>query len=255
MKKIYFVSDAHFGSLLIQQPHEQEKKMLRWLDSIRNDAAELFLMGDIFDFWYEYKKVVPKGFVRVLGKLAELSDSGIPIHFFTGNHDMWTFGYLEQEIGCIVHRTPEIIERNGKQFYLAHGDRLGDHSIGVKLIQAIFHNRTCQRLFGWLPPRLGISFGLRWSRSNRLKPARKGYASFLGENREILIQYAKKVSEQMQLDYFVFGHRHIPLDMKINSTTKVIILGDWISHFTYGVFDGETFSLEFFEPQQKIKKN
>jgi len=251
MKKIYFVSDAHFGSLLIQNAHEQEKKLVRWLDFISNDASELFLMGDIFDFWYEYHTVIPKGFVRVLGKLAELSDNGLPIHFFTGNHDMWTFGYLEQEIGCIVHRSPEMIERNGKQFFLAHGDRLGEHSLGVKVIQAIFHNRMCQQLFGWIPPRLGLSFGLRWSRSNRLKPARKGYDSFLGEERETLIQFAKKMAEQTNPDYFVFGHRHIPLDLKINAKSHVIILGDWITHFTYGVFDGENLSIEYFEPQQE----
>ncbi|MBB3188547.1 UDP-2,3-diacylglucosamine diphosphatase [Microbacter margulisiae] len=251
-KKIYFASDAHFGSLLVKDPHEQERKMVRWLDSIRTDADEIFLMGDIFDFWFEYKKVVPKGFVRILGKLADLTDAGIKIHFFTGNHDIWTFGYLEEEIGLIVHHKPEIIERNGKHFFLAHGDRLGDHSLGVRIIQSIFHNRLCQFLFRLLPPRLGLNFGLVWSKSNRLKPKRNGYASFLGENKEILVRFAKEVATTEHIDFFVFGHRHIILDLIIKPNCRVCILGDWITHFSYGVFDGTHFSIEYFEPESNL---
>lgn len=249
MKKIYFVSDAHFGSLLVKNPHEQERKMVRWLEYIRDDAAELFLLGDIFDFWFEYKKVVPKGFVRVLGKLAELSDAGVKIHFFTGNHDMWTFGYLEQEIGLIVHRNPDIVERNGKRFFLAHGDRLGDHSLSVKIIQTIFHNRLCQRLFALLPPRLGLEFGFAWSRANRLKPKRNFYSKFLGEDKEILVRFAKNYPGSDHIDFFVFGHRHIVLDLMLKNNSRICILGDWITHFSYAVFDGSDFLLEYFEPE------
>ena len=253
VKKIYFVSDAHFGSLLAKDAHEQERKMVRWLDSIRDDADELFLLGDLFDFWFEYKTVVPKGFVRFLGKLAELSDAGVKIHFFTGNHDIWTFGYLEQEIGLTVHRKPEIIERNGKRFFLAHGDRLGDHSMSVRVIQAIFHNRFCQRLFELLPPRLGLGFGLAWSRSNRLKPARRGYAKFLGEDKETLVRFAKGYPESGNIDFFMFGHRHIVLDLMLKNSSHIYILGDWITHFSYAVFDGVTVSLEYFETETYTK--
>jgi UDP-2,3-diacylglucosamine hydrolase len=221
--------------------------MVRWLDSIKADAGELYLMGDIFDFWFEYKNVVPKGFVRVLGKLAELSDAGVKIHFFTGNHDIWTFGYLEREIGLTVHREPQILSIGNKRFYLAHGDRLGEHSAGVRVIQAVFHNRLCQILFSMLPSSWAMKFGLGWSKSNRRKPHRSIYAEYLGEDRENLVRYAKSYPREQQVDIFVFGHRHILLDLMLGNGSRVCILGDWFVQFTYGVFDGEEFYLEYFE--------
>jgi UDP-2,3-diacylglucosamine hydrolase len=249
IKKIYFVSDAHLGSKLIKNAHEHEMKLVRWLDVIKNDAAELYLLGDIFDFWFEYKTVVPKGFTRFLGKLGELSDAGIKVHFFTGNHDIWTFGYLEQEIGLAVHRHPEVIEMGGKRFYLAHGDRLGDHSLGVKLIQSIFHNHICQKLFSYIPPRLGMGFGLAWSKSNRVKSKRNVYTKYMGEDKECLVRYAKSYPEAEHIDIFVFGHRHILLDLMLKNNSRVCIIGDWFMQFTYGVFDGNDFCMEYFEDE------
>jgi len=247
VKKIYFASDAHLGSKLIENPHEHEMKLVRWLDFIKADASEVYLLGDIFDFWYEYKTVVPKGFTRFLGKLGELSDAGIKIHFFTGNHDIWTFGYLQKEIGLTVHRHPEIVVMGDKRFYLAHGDRLGDHSLSVRFIQAVFHNRVCQILFSYVPPRIGLGFGLGWSKSNRIKPKRNEYAEYLGEDNEVLVRYAKAYPESEEIDIFVFGHRHILLDLMLKNGSRVCIIGDWFMQFTYGVFDGENFFLENFE--------
>jgi len=247
VKKIYFVSDAHLGALWIRDSHEQEQTLVRWLESIRADASEIFLMGDMFDFWFEYKTVVPKGYVRFLGKLAELAEAGIAIHFFAGNHDIWTFGYLEQETGLMVHPVPEIIERNGKRFFLAHGDGLGRHPLSVRIIRWIFHNRTCQTLFSWLPPRLGMRFGFAWSKANRKNHRRRKYADYLGEDNETLVQFAKSFPENEKIDYFIFGHRHILLDLVLKNGSRVCILGDWFETFSYGVFDGSDFVLELFD--------
>jgi Uncharacterized protein conserved in bacteria len=249
VKRIYFVSDAHLGSRLVKNPREHEKKLVRWLDSIKDDAEALYLLGDMFDFWFEYKTVVPKGFTRFLGKLGELSDKGIKIHYFTGNHDMWTFGYLEQEIGLTVHRRPEIVDWNGKRLYLAHGDRLGDHSKSVMLIQTIFHNKICQKLFSYVPPRLGLGFGLGWSKSNRQKPKRNDYAGYLGEDKECLVRYVKAFPESAKVDIFVFGHRHILLDLMLKNDSRVCIIGDWFTQFTYGIFEDGEFYLEHFEAE------
>lgn len=247
MKRIYFVSDAHLGSQLVTDPKAHEQKLVRWLDLIKEDASELYLLGDIFDFWFEYKTVVPKGFTRFLGKLGELSDKGIAIHYFTGNHDMWTFGYLEKEIGLTVHYQPQIVEWCGKKLFLAHGDRLGDHSLSVKFIQAIFHNKFCQRLFACIPPGIGLSFGLGWSKSNRTKPKRKEYGGYLGEDRECLVKFAKAYSENEKIDFFIFGHRHILLDLMLKNESRICILGDWYTQFTYGVFEDGNFYLDHFE--------
>jgi len=249
VKPIYFVSDAHLGSRLVKNPREHELKLVRWLDSIKENASELYLLGDMFDFWYEYKTVVPKGFTRFLGKLGELSDRGVKIHYFTGNHDMWTFGYLEQEIGLTVHREPEIVEWSGKRLYLAHGDRLGDHSLIVNIIQAIFHNKICQKLFTYVPPRLGLGFGLGWSKSNRKKPKRDDYAEYLGEDKECLVRYAKAFPESEKIDLFVFGHRHILLDLMLKNDSRVCIIGDWYTQFTYGIFEDGNFYLDHFEAE------
>lgn len=242
---IYFISDAHLGSRLVQNPHEHEMRLVRWLDKVKIDAEIIFLMGDMFDFWFEYKTVVPKGFVRFLGKLAELSDSGVEIHFFAGNHDLWTFGYLRDEVGLIVHTSPEEMEIKGKKFFLAHGDGLYTEESGFKIIRKIFHSRIAQKLFRLLPPQIGQNFGYAWSKSNRKKILHLEN-KYEGEENEFLVKYAKKYTAIHQVDYLVFGHRHIELNLQITPKATVIILGDFVGIFSYGVFDGKNFFLENF---------
>lgn len=244
VKRTYFLSDAHLGSLVISNRKEQEQKLCRFLDSIRNDASSIYFLGDMFDFWFEYRTVVPKGFTRFLGKVAELSDAGIDIHFFPGNHDMWTFGYLREELGIVVHEKPCEITIQGKKFFLAHGDGLNEKGVGVFLIQRIFRSKICQFLFRLFPPYLGIKFGYGWSRHNRMG---ENTARYYGEEHEWLVQYAKQYSETHTINYFIFGHRHILLDLLLRDRNHVIILGDWITLFSYAVFDGERLELLQYE--------
>ena len=240
---IYFVSDAHLGSRIVSNPREHEMRLVNWLDKVKKDAEAIFMLGDMFDFWFEYKTVMPKGYVRFLGKLAELVDSGIEIHFFTGNHDIWTFGYLENEVGLIVHRKPQTFELKGKKFYMAHGDGLYTEEKGFGLIRKIFHSRTCQKLFRLLPPEIGQNFGYAWSESNRKKIMHLDN-KFLGEDREPLVLFAKKYSETHDVDFMIFGHRHIELNLELKNKSRVVILGDFIGIFSFGVFDGENLWLE-----------
>ena len=242
---IYFISDAHLGSRIVTNPREHEMRLVNWLDKVKKDAEAIFMLGDMFDFWFEYKTVMPKGYVRFLGKLAELVDSGIEIHFFTGNHDIWTFGYLENEVGLIVHRKPQTFELQGKKFYMAHGDGLYSEEKGFGIIRKIFHSRTCQKLFRLLPPEIGQNFGYAWSESNRKKIMHLDN-KFLGEENETLVAFAKKYSELHDVDYLIFGHRHIELNLELKNKSRVVILGDFIGIFSYGVFDGENFRLESF---------
>lgn len=244
---IYFISDAHLGSRIVTNPREHEMRLVNWLDKVKKDAEAIFMLGDMFDFWFEYKTVMPKGYVRFLGKLAELVDSGIEIHFFTGNHDIWTFGYLENEVGLIVHRKPQTFELQGKKFYLAHGDGLYTEEKGFGLIRKIFHSRTCQKLFRLLPPEIGQNFGYAWSESNRKKIMHLDN-KFQGEENETLVAFAKKYSELHDVDYLIFGHRHIELNLELKNKSRVVILGDFIGIFSYGVFDGENLWLETDEP-------
>ena len=249
-KNIYFVSDFHLGIPNHTSSLEREKLLVKWLDNVRTDAAEIFLMGDVFDFWFEYKTVIPKGFVRLMGKLVEITDSGIPVHLFRGNHDLWTFDYLEKEIGIKLHRKPVIREIMGKTFYLAHGDGLGPGDISYKFLKAIFEFRPNQLLFSWLHPDIGAWMGNYFSRRSRLaKMSRTGREepSFDKEG-EMLYNHAREMAETYpHVDYFVFGHRHMPVMMEINAKATLVILGDWISHFSYGVFEEGIFRLERFE--------
>ena len=244
--KIYFASDFHLGVPTYEKSLEREKKVIRWLDSIKEDAAELYLMGDVFDFWFEYKTVVPKGHVRLLGKLGELSDSGIKLHYFTGNHDMWTFDYLEKEINVTIYRSP--IERNysGKDFYIGHGDGLGPGDHGYKFIKTIFASKICQWLFARLHPNFGIGIANYFSRKSRIATGTTDEV-FRGEEKEWLVIYSKEILAKKYFDYLIFGHRHLPLDITINTKSRYINLGDWIQYFTYGVFDGKDFELKKFE--------
>ncbi len=244
-KKIYFMSDAHLGSRVIPDNRAHEKKVVAWLDFIKKDASALFLMGDIFDFWFEYRMVVPKGYTRFLGKLSEMADSGIEIHFFTGNHDLWTFGYLENEIGMKVHYKPVTLTLGSKKFFLAHGDGLDPDDKGFHLLRKLFHSKFAQRLFRAFPPSLGQELGYRWSAHNRKVILNEDNA-YQGENNESMVHFAKKYAQTHDVDFMIFGHRHIPLDLQLVDNKRVIILGDFVSFFSYGVFDGEDFSLNFY---------
>lgn len=240
-KKIYFASDFHLGVPTYEKSLEREHKIVKWLESIRSDAEELYLLGDVFDFWFEYKTVVPRGYVRLLGKLAELSDAGIKIHYFTGNHDMWTFDYLEKELNFTIYRAPIEKTYNGKSFFIGHGDGLGPGDHGYKFIKKVFASKICQWLFARLHPNFGLGIANYLSKKSRIATGTTD-EKFLGEENEWLVIYSKEILEKKHYDYLIFGHRHLPLDIKIENS-RYINLGEWIQYFTYGVFDGEEFEL------------
>ncbi|HMQ49630.1 MAG TPA: UDP-2,3-diacylglucosamine diphosphatase [Saprospiraceae bacterium] len=245
MKKTYFASDFHLGIDARLSSQDRERQIVRWLDRISSEAEALYLVGDLFDFWFEYKKVVPKGYIRLLGKLAELRDNGLPIYFFTGNHDMWMFDYLEKELGIPTFRQPVVHEIAGKTFFIGHGDGLGPGDHGYKLIKKIFANPLCQWLFERLHPNFGIALAHFWSGKSREATE---VAGFLGADKEWLIAYANRKLDQVAADYFIFGHRHLPIDFTLkNSRSRYINLGEWLHHNSYAVFDGKNLSIEFFE--------
>lgn len=245
-KKIYFASDFHLGIPNAEKSLEREKKIVRWLDICKKDADEIFLLGDIFDFWFEYKTVIPRGYTRLLGKISEITDSGIPVHVFTGNHDMWIFDYLPKETGVQLYREPITREWNGKKYYIGHGDGLGPGDHGYKFIKKVFSNKICQWLFARFHPNFGIGMANFWSRTSR-KSHYENDQVFLGEDKEWLAIYSKEILEKEFYDYFVFGHRHIPLNIDLGKNSRYINLGDWISHFTYGVVDGGEMVIKKFE--------
>lgn len=246
---IYFASDFHLGIPDYENSLKREKKLIRWLNSICNDASAIFLMGDIFDFWMEYKTVIPKGFTRLLGKLAELSDSGIEIHLFRGNHDIWAFNYLNKELGIQLHREPVIIKNREKTFYLSHGDGLGPGDLGYKCLKKVFEFKPNQWLFRWLHPDIGARLGLYFSKKSRLANIAKigKKEEMISHEKEMLFIFSKTEHEKHpEINYFVFGHRHFPFRYAFNENTELIILGDWIIHFSYAVFDGEKIELKQF---------
>ena len=220
----------------------REKLFVQWLDEIKSDTEAIYLVGDIFDFWFEYKKAVPKGYVRLLGKLAEISDSGIPIHIFTGNHDMWLFDYLEDEIKAHIYREPIEVSLKGKRFFIGHGDGLGPGDNGYKLIKKIFKNKLCQWLFERIHPNLGISIAQYWSKKSRIANGEKD-ESYHGE-KEWLTQFCKEKMKTIEVDYFIFGHRHLPLEVDLGSNTTYINLGEWVNYNSYAVFDGKKLELK-----------
>ena len=250
-KKVYFLSDVHLGSCAFDNDREREQKLVRWLTSIQDNASDIYLLGDIFDFWYEYKYVIPKGFVRLLGKLAELSDKGVKLHFFIGNHDIWVRDYFEKELGMNVYLYDTVQEINGKRFYLAHGHRTGYRPWIVKLMHYVFHAGWVRRLYNCIHPTINYWFGLKWSKNNRLHKHKQEEAEYLGEDKEFLVQFAKEYSKtHPEIDYFVFGHRHVMLDLMLSKTARVVYLGDWISHFSYAVFDEDGLRLEMYEEKE-----
>lgn len=266
MKNIYFISDAHLGSRAIEHRRTQERRLVNFLDMIKDKAEAVYMLGDMFDFWFEYKEVVPRGFTRFLGKISELTDNGVEIHYFTGNHDMWMDDYLVKECGVILHREPCAVEINDKIFYLAHGDGLDyrDHNWKTKFMFSCFHSKTLQKIAKCIHPHWFINFGLNWAKHSRMKRqngelngkgpgfenATKliGYDSapdngeepYQGEDKEGLVLYAKDyLKSHPEVNFFIFGHRHIELDLMLNRNSRLILLGEWITLFTYAVWDGE----------------
>ena len=245
-KKIYFASDQHFGAPTRALSFEREKKFVLWLDDIKSDAKALFLLGDLFDFWFEYKTVVPKGFVRVLGKLAEISDAGIPIYFFVGNHDLWMENYFRDELGFKIFRDTTEFDFAGKRFLIGHGDGKGPGDLGYKRMKKVFTNPVSKWFYRWLHPDLGVRLAQYLSVKNKLISG-EADVKFLGADNEWLVQYCKRKLQTKHYDYLVFGHRHLPLELELGNGATYINLGDWIGYFTYGVFDGETMKLKIFD--------
>ena len=246
-KRIYFASDFHLGVDANLTSVERERQLIRWLELIRDDALEIYILGDIFDFWFEYKTVVPKGNVRFQAKLAELTDAGIPVHFFAGNHDMWIFDYFEKELGVITHREPMVTTLLGKKFMLGHGDGLGPGDHGYKFIKKVFANPICQWLFERIHPNFGIGLANFWSQKS--KDSHMGTDKPKDISHEWLYQYCEsEIIRQPDIDFFIFGHRHLSIDYTLsNKKTRYINLGQWLFDNTYAVFDGTTLSIKFFE--------
>jgi UDP-2,3-diacylglucosamine hydrolase len=248
--KVYFASDFHLGIPDHDSSLKRERMLVEWLERSQSDCHELFLMGDVFDFWFEYRTVIPKGYVRLLGKLAEYTDKGIPVHLFTGNHDIWAFSYLHDEIGLILHRKPQIVTLGKKVFYLAHGDGLGPGDTGYKLLKKVFSNRINQWLFRWIHPDIGARIALYFSRKSRLANIVKEekMENPIRTEDEMLYHHSMEIlKDDPGIDYFIFGHRHMPTDHPLNDNTRLIILGDWLTNFTYAEFDGNELTLKKFD--------
>lgn len=243
--KIYFASDFHLGAPDYESSRKREDAVVRWLDEIKKDAAEIFLVGDLFDFWFEYKRAVPKGYVRLLGKIAELADSGIKIHLFTGNHDMWMFDYLPKELGVSLYRKPIRRDFQGKKFLIGHGDGLGPGDKGYKFIKKVFANSLSQWLFARLHPNFGIRLANFWSGKSR-NINREKDEEFLGEENEWLVIYSKEYLKKEHIDFFIFGHRHLPLDIKLAENSRYINLGEWMNYQTFAVFENGQLELKKF---------
>lgn len=244
-KKIYFISDFHLGAPDLKSSLERERKIIRWLDEVKKDAGAIYFLGDIFDFWFEYTYTIPKGFTRLLGKLAELSDAGIPMAVFTGNHDMWMFGYFPQELNIPVFHHPEVLQIGTTKFLIGHGDGLGPKDHIFKGLRWIFRNRFFQWIFSITPPVIGMGIAMKWSRSSRKHSKDDRY---YGE-KEALYIYCRDLERTQHHDYYIFGHRHLPLDLKVAENSRYLNIGDWLNYYSYAVFDGKSLSLKYFEKE------
>jgi UDP-2,3-diacylglucosamine hydrolase len=244
-KKIYFASDFHLGAPNEIDSKQRELRIIEWLEEIQHDAQEIFLVGDIFDFWFEYQHVAPKGYIRLLGKIAQLTDKGIPVHIHVGNHDMWMFGYLKKELGVSIHYQAEERDWNGIKFLIGHGDGLGPGDYGYKFLKKIFRNRFFQWCFARIHPNLGFSIATRMSLASR-KANHKKDTQYLGDENEWLVMYCKEVLQTNHYQYMIFGHRHLPIQKEISSGCFYFNLGDWITYSTYAVFNGEKLELKTF---------
>ncbi|MDR3269306.1 MAG: UDP-2,3-diacylglucosamine diphosphatase [Tannerella sp.] len=244
-QNIYFAADAHLGNRYAENPLEAEKKLVHWLDSIKEDALAVYFLGDMFDYWYEYKYVVPRGHVRFLGKIAELSDRGIEIHMFIGNHDIWMFDYLPQETGAIIHQGPLTVDLLGKRFFLAHGDEVGKHALSFRFLQAMFRNKVCQFLYAGIHPRWTFGFAKRWSLNSRKNGLERREKQ--DETREYLVDFAQEyLLTHPDIRFFIFGHRHVLLDTMLNQTSRLLIAGDWMYYFSYIRWDGNQLTIQRF---------
>ena len=243
--KLYFASDIHLGAINYATSREREDRLIRWLDMIKTDAAEIFLMGDVFDFWFEYKTVVPKGYIRFLGKVAELADSGIKIYFFKGNHDMWMFDYFTREFGAIIISDELEIERNGKKFYLHHGDGLGPGDRKYKILKKFFRSSLCQWLFARIHPNLGVGVANYWSSHSRI--ANEGKDEPKPGMHEWLVVFCQDLLKTQYFDYLIFGHRHKTMDVMITEKSRYVNLGEWVKTYSYAEFDGQELYLKYFE--------
>lgn len=253
-KRLYFASDFHLGAPNPATSRIREQTIVRWLETIRPDAQVIFLVGDIFDFWFEYKRAVPKGFVRLLGKLAELADAGIELVFFTGNHDMWMSDYFTHELGATIHRAPVryiVTDAVGdeRKLLVGHGDGLGPGDHVYKGLKKVFENPLAQWSFRQLHPDVGLRIANVWSRQSRISNAKKGEDVFKGEAEEWLFLYCQEVQKISPHDYYIFGHRHLPLDLKVLESSRYINLGEWVNQQTYGMFDGGKVELLVFEEE------
>ncbi len=242
--KIYFLSDIHLGAPYINEHVMHERRLVDFLESIKEEAKEIYFLGDVFDFWFEYKRVIPRGFVRFQAKVAELADSGVAVHFFAGNHDMWMFDYFQQELGVQVHYRPMVKKIGKRTLFLAHGEDLGSENRTFKALLRLFRTKWVQRMFSVLiHPNSAIRFARNWSMKSRRKNGEKESTAYLGEDKEHLVQFAKHYKGEEAIDYFIFGHRHIVLDLIIKKDSHVIILGDWLSHFSYALLENDHLSL------------
>jgi len=251
-KKIYFLSDFHFGAPDAITSLQREKRIVQFLESIKNEADQIFMVGDMFDFWFEYSTVVPRGYTRIFGKLAELTDSGIRIHFFVGNHDMWMKDYFQTELNIPVYFEPKTFDFNGKRFYIGHGDGLGPGDEGYKFLKKIFRNKICQWMFGIIPPAIGMGIANYFSRKSRAAAGNEP-EQFLGENNEWLLIYSKELLQKEHYDFFIFGHRHLPIDYPLSEKSRYINLGEWMNYNSYAVFDGVNMELKNYNPQNSKK--
>jgi len=245
-KNIYFASDFHLGSPSHKESRIREDRIVRWLTSIELTCSELFLMGDVFDFWFEYSTVIPKGYIRLQGKLAAMSDAGIKIYFFKGNHDMWVDDYFTKEMGIQIVSDELIINRSGKSFYLHHGDGLGPGDANYRVLRKIFRNPLCQWLFSVLPPKIGLGIANGWSQKSR-KVNVLVEEPFIGAENEWLAVYSREVLEKQHYDYFIYGHRHRPMIIDLGKNSQYYNTGEWFTYNSYVVFDGEELRLEYFE--------
>jgi UDP-2,3-diacylglucosamine hydrolase len=251
-KKIFFASDFHLGVPTHEQSIERERRIVRWLDSIKQEAHSIYLMGDIFDFWFEYKHAIPKGFIRLQGKLAEITDSGIPVIFFTGNHDMWMFDYFTKELNIPVYRHPIELEislptgqAGSQKLLIGHGDGLGPGDGSYKILKWFFNSGVCQWLFARIHPNLGIGIAHYWSRKSRISNIRRE-EKFQGEENEFLLTYCKELEKKDHHDFYIFGHRHLPLDLKVSENSRYVNLGEWVHFNTFAEYDGKQISLKTF---------
>ena len=245
-EKIYFASDFHLGVPTHDISLVRERKIVAWLDSIKGDAYAVYLLGDIFDFWFEYKHTIPKGFIRLQGKLAELRDAGVLIYFFTGNHDMWLFDYFPKELGIPIYREPISINTGKHALIVGHGDGLGPGETSYKILKKFFAGRVCQWLFARIHPNLGMSIAMFWSRKSRVSNM-KVSEKFLGDDNEFLMIWCRQQEKQKHHDYYIFGHRHLTLDLPVTDGSRYINLGEWVHEANYAVYDGEKVVLKTFQ--------